>query len=49
VAPVAGSEDVSNDVCHGETGKVGDLPVEQSRFPFAPLPRKIVAIHPRFH
>jgi hypothetical protein len=48
VALVAGSEDVSNDVCHGETGEVGDLPVEQSRFPFAPLPGQIVAIQPRF-
>jgi hypothetical protein len=48
VALVACSEDVGDEVCHGDTGEVGDLSVEQSRFPLAPLPGQIIVIHPRF-
>jgi hypothetical protein len=47
VTVVARREDISDDVGHGETGKVGDLSVEQSRFPLAPLPGQIIVTHPR--
>jgi hypothetical protein len=45
VALVARREDISDDVGHGETGEVGDLTVEQSRFPLAPLPGQVVVTH----
>jgi hypothetical protein len=47
VTLVARSEDVSDDVCHRDTGEVGDLFGEQSRFPLAPLPGQIIVTHPR--
>ena len=42
----ARSEDVSDDVCHGDAWEVRDLPIEESRFPLAPLPGQIVVAHP---
>jgi hypothetical protein len=46
---VARREDVSDEVSHGETGEVGDLAVEQSRFPLASLPGQIIVTHPRLN
>jgi hypothetical protein len=45
VTLVARSEDVRNDVCHRDTGEVGDISGEQSRFTLAPLPRQIIVTH----
>jgi hypothetical protein len=42
----ARSEDVGDDVCDGDAGEVRDLPIEESRFPLAPLPGQIVVTHP---
>ena len=43
---VARSEDVSDDVCHGDAREVRDLPIQESRFPLAPLPGQIVVTRP---
>jgi hypothetical protein len=46
---VARRKDVSDDIGHRETGEVGDLAVEESRFPLAPLPGQIIVTHPRLN
>jgi len=46
---VARREDVSDEIGHRETGEVGDLTVEQSRFPLPPLPGQIIVTRPRLN
>jgi len=46
---IARCQDVGDDVGQGDTGEVGDLAVQQARFPLAPLPGQIIVTPPRLN